>query len=85
MKKYNSRLKAVFMEIVDNQIKANDPPETRRTLNRLVDEGISTKDAKIYIARAICLEVFDLVKHGKEFSKERYLRNLARLPDAPQE
>jgi hypothetical protein len=27
------RLKAAFLEVVDNQLKANDPPETRETLD----------------------------------------------------
>ena len=34
MEKSNPHLHAAFMEVVDNQIAGNDPPETRETLNR---------------------------------------------------
>ena len=45
---HNPRLKASFLEVVDNQLKANDPPETRQTLDRLIAQGISQEDAKTY-------------------------------------
>jgi hypothetical protein len=37
--KTNPRLKAMIMEVVDNQLGANDPPEARSTLERLIAEG----------------------------------------------
>ena len=37
--KTNPRLKALIIEVVDNQLRANDPPETRSTLERLIEEG----------------------------------------------
>lgn len=36
----NPQLRASFLEVVDNQLKANDPPETRQTLDRLIAQGI---------------------------------------------
>jgi predicted nucleic-acid-binding protein len=81
----NPRLNASFLEVVDNQLRANDPPETRQTLDRLFAEGFSREDAKIYIARAVCVEVYNVLKHNETFNKARYLRNLQRLPEEPQE
>jgi hypothetical protein len=81
----NPRLKATFLQIVDNQLKANDPPETRQTLDRLIAEGISREDAKIYIAQAVCVEVFNIMKHNEPCDQARYVRNLQRLPKEPQE
>ncbi len=81
----NPRLKAAFLEIVENQLKANDPPETRQTLDRLIAQGISEEDAKIYIAQAVCVEVFNVMKHNQPSDQARYLRNLNRLPKEPQE
>ncbi len=81
----NPRLKAAFLEIVENQLQANDPPESRQTLNRLMAQGISEEDAKIYIAQAVCVEVFGVMKHNKPSDPTRYLRNLQRLPKEPQE
>lgn len=81
----NPRLKVAFLEVVDNQLKANDPPETRQTLDRLVAQGISLEDAKIYIAQAVCLEVFNVMKHNQPSDQKRYVRNLQRLPKEPLE
>jgi hypothetical protein len=85
MKKSNPRLKRVFLEVVENQLEANDPPETRETLKRLTSEGISEDNAKIYIAQAVCVEVYHALKHKQEFNLQRYLKNLKRLPEEPEE
>jgi len=84
MKKHNPHLKAAFLETVDNQLADNDPPETKETLDRLITQGLSEEDAKIYIAQAVSVEVFDIMKHQKEFNQDRYLKNLKRLPDEPE-
>jgi predicted nucleic-acid-binding protein len=81
----NPRLKATFLQIVDNQLKANDFPETRQTLERLIAQGISREDAKLYIAQAVCVEVFNVMKHNQPSDHARYVRNLQRLPEEPQE
>ena len=85
MEDYNPHLKAAFLETVENQLADNDPPETKETLYRLIAEGISEDDSKLFIAQAICVEVFDVMKHQKEFNLDRYLKNLKRLPDEPEE
>ena len=81
----NPRLRASFLEVVDNQLKANDPPETRQTLDRLIAQGISKEDAKICIAQAVCFEVFNVLKHNKPSDQKRYIRNLQQLPKEPTE
>lgn len=81
----NPYLKAAYLEAVDNQLKNNDPPETKETFDRLVEEGFSEEDAKVLIAQAVCLETYFFLKHHKEFNRERYLRNLRRLPKEPEE
>ena len=85
MEKTNPRLKRAFLDIVDNQLEANDPPQTRETFERLKAEGISQSDAKIYIAQAVCLEVWDILRNKREFNAKRYLRNLKNLPQEPEE
>jgi hypothetical protein len=82
---YNPILRAQFLEVVENQLKANDPPETRETFDRLLSEGISEEDAKIYIAQAVCVEVLCILKQRKPFNLKRYVTNLKRLPEAPKE
>jgi len=84
-RKASPRLRAIFLETVDNQLNMDDPPETRQTLKRLMNEGISEQDAKIYIAQAVVTEVFRTMKYGETFDAGRYRRNLCRLPEPPSE
>ena len=49
MRKTDPHLQAAFMEIVDNQIRDNEPPETHETLYRLQALGLSEPEAKRYI------------------------------------
>lgn len=81
MKKSSPKLKASILEVVNNQLKLGDPPETRQTFNRLIGEGVSEKNAKIYIGQAVAIEIFNIMKHGETFNLARYLNNLSRLPD----
>ena len=83
MKKSNPHLKESLMDVVDNQLRDDDPPETRQTFNRLISQGISEEDAKIYIGQAVCVEIWDIMRNRKEFNKERFIRNLKRLPEEP--
>jgi hypothetical protein len=85
MEKTSPHLKAAFMEVVDNQIRDNNPPETRETLNRLKSQGISEEDSRLYIGQAVCVEVWDILKNKKEFNRERFVRNLKNLPEEPKE
>ena len=82
---YNPLLREQFLEVVENQLEAKDPPETRETFDRLVSEGISEEDAKIYIAQAVCLEALSVLKHRHPFNLKRYVKNLNRLPKEPRE
>jgi len=82
---HNPHLKAAILQVVSNQLRANDPPETRQTLDRLVSERISAEDAKTYIAQAVCVEIWHALYNKKPFNRERYLKNLKRLPKEPLE
>ena len=85
MNKSKHILKASILEVVNKQLKAGDPPETRQTFNRLIGEGISEADAKIYIGQAVAVEIFNVMKHNESFNLDRYRKNLSRLPEEPYE
>lgn len=74
--------KQVF-EIIDNQLKANDPPETKLTYDRLRKKGFNDYQTKQYIGQCVIVELFDVLKDGKSFDNERYVRNLQALPKEP--
>ena len=83
--KTNPRLKAAILQVVDNQINANDPPETKQTLDRLLSEGHSDEDAKKLIGCIVSSEIFDILKEQEEFNLERFVSALNALPKLPWE
>ena len=72
-----------MLEVVDNQIDANDPPLVKETFNRLRKLGISRKESKKYIACALSVEIFDVVRNSNEIDYDRYFENLKKLPEMP--
>ena len=74
-----------MVEAIENQLKENDPPETKRTLKRLMKMGETRENAIRYIACALSVEVFDALKNKIPYNEERYIRNLLALPTLPDE
>ena len=81
--KTNPQMKATIIEVVDNQLKANDPPETRFTLERLTEDGYSEKEAKELIGCVVTSEIFDVMKNKEEFNHQRFVDALNKLPRLP--
>jgi hypothetical protein len=78
---FNPTLQATYLEIVDTQLRENDPPETRKTYERLKGLGYGDRDARILVASAIAAETYYIMRDGTPFNKERLLRYLDQLPD----
>jgi len=74
--------KQIFV-VVNNQLRANKPPETKLTLERLKGLGYSEQDAKMYIGQCVAVELFQILKFKKPFDEVRYIRNLKKLPKEP--
>lgn len=83
--KTNKHLHNAILQIIDNQIEANDPPETKQTMDRLLSEGHSEKEAKRLIGCIISSEIFDILKKEEEFNPERFIGALNALPKLPWE
>jgi len=73
----------VVIEIVENQIRDNDPLETRITLERLMALGESRENAMRYIASVLSVEIYETLKGETPYNQERYLTNLKNLPELP--
>lgn len=78
--KVNKVLKGQFIEIVENQLKANNPPETKQTYQRLLDLGINASEAKMYIGQCVAFEIFHVMKNQEVFNEKRFIGNLNKLP-----
>ena len=79
----NPYLKSAILEVVENQLQANDPPETRQTYDRLISEGYSEVEAKKLIGCVVSLEIFDVLKKQEPFNPERFAKALNELPKIP--
>lgn len=77
----NAELRAAYLEVVENQLRDNDPPETRETYERLCTEGFTEKNAKILIASVIAFETYQMMSTNSPFNRDRFVRHLNMLPD----
>ena len=81
----NPNLKVAILEVVDNQLKANDPPETRQTFERLISEGYSEEEAKKLIGSVVAVEIFDVFSKQEPFNPKRFVKALNNLPNLPED
>lgn len=79
----NPYLRAGIMEVMENQLRNNDPPRTRQTFKRLVEAGHSEEEAKRLIACVVSAEIFDVLKKNEPFNLERFVKALNKLPEMP--
>jgi hypothetical protein len=81
--KSNPHLRAAIMEVVENQLRDNDPPQTRQTFSRLIEAGHSEKEAKRLIGCVVSAEIFDVLKKNEPFNLDRFVKGLNNLPAMP--
>jgi hypothetical protein len=79
----NPALQAAILQVVDNQLREDTPPETRLTLARLHAAGYSEQEAKRLIGVVVLHEIFDTLKHRTPYNEARYVAALRRLPQLP--
>lgn len=83
--KSNPILKKAIFSVVNNQLKDNNPPETKQTYERLLKEGHSESEAKRLIGCVVVAEIFDILKKKELFNQQRFVAALNRLPKIPGE
>ena len=71
---------AVF-EAINNQIEDNDPPETKKTYDRLMKELKNHDEVMEYLGVVMRSEILDILKTKKPFNRKRYVERLNKLPD----
>ena len=79
----NPELGRAVLEVVENQIRDNEPPETRQTVARIVGEGYTEDEARRLISCAVTVEIWHIIRHREPFNRARFLWNLAHLPREP--
>ena len=75
----NPHLKAAILEVVENQLRENNPPETQQTLERLLAAGYSRKQAIEMIGSAVMEEIWGVLHERKPFDRTRFTALLEKL------
>ena len=81
--KTNEKVRAHILEVVENQLQENNPPETQITYDRLIGEGLNDLQVRQLIAQCVAVEIFEVMKYGKPYDNNRYIKNLKKLPEEP--
>ena len=85
MNESKKRRRRMILEVVENQIRDKDPPETRQTLKRLIKEGFSREEAVELIGAVVVNEIYNVLKQEKSFNRKRFVAALRQLPKLPYE
>ena len=73
------RVKRAILEIVENQLRDNEPPETQQTLKRLLSVGYSRQEAVEMIGSAVASEIWYVLHEKQQYDAERYKAALNKL------
>ncbi len=73
------RMKKLILEVVNNQLRDNDPPVTKQTYQKLLELGYSPSEAKEKIGAVLMEEIYDIMKENKPHDEERYREALLDL------
>ena len=82
---FDPQVQAAILEIVDNQLRDNDPPETQQTYKRLLKQDYSSEEAKRLIAAVLVVELNEMARANEFFDHARFVKALKRLPRLPWE
>lgn len=81
--KEGDKIREQIFEIIKNQIRDNNPPETKATFDRLRKQGFDDFQTRQLIGQCLAVELFEVMKFGRPYNNERYIRNLKALPKKP--
>ena len=81
----NEIMREQLFEVIDNQLRDNDPPEVKAASKRLKKMGFEKMEIKEMLAYCLSLEIYNIMALEKEFDEERYIKNIKGLPEEPSE
>ena len=84
-KNHNQKIRKAILEVINNQIQDNNPPETKQALLRLQGQGLSQEEALKLIGYVVASEVFNVLKQNRPYDEGRYISALNALPKLPWE
>jgi len=81
----NPALSTAILEIVDNQLAAGLPIETRQTYDRLVGDGYTSEESRRLIGCVVVSEIIQVAQRHEPYDEGRFVAALYRLPKLPWE
>lgn len=72
---------AALKETLEAQVAADDPPETRLTLARLLHDGIPEDEAWRWLSAVLLQEMALIMRDNRPFDHEGYIEALRHLPE----
>jgi len=75
----NIRLKKIILDIVENQLKDNDPPVTKLAYQKLLDVGYFMAEAKEIIGAVVLTEIYDVLKENQPYDEKRFAQALEEM------
>lgn len=81
----NRYLQQAMVEVVENQLRDLNPPETKQLYDRLKTEGFSDKETRRLIGCVVATEIFGILRNNREFDQARFAQSLSTLPDLPED
>ena len=75
----NLKLKKTIREVVENQLRANDPPCTKDANEQLLNAGYIKSEAKDKIGAVVLTEIYDILRAGQSYDEEKYKKSLEEI------
>ena len=83
--KTNRRVGELVIQAIKEQIRLNDPPETKGTFDRLRREGHAEEEVYQMLGCVLTSEIYEVMKHERVFDRDLYVQRLRALPKLPWE
>ena len=74
------RLNKAVREVIDQQIYDGSPSETQDAMERLLEEGFTQDQAYDLIGMVVSAEIFEVIREGRPYNREKYASALDLLP-----
>lgn len=85
MEKTNRRAGELVIQAIKEQIRLDDPPETKVTFDRLRRDGHTKEEVYQMLGCVLISEIYEVLKQERVFDKDLYVQRLRALPKLPWE
>ncbi|MGB0388491.1 MAG: hypothetical protein ACPGWR_27040 [Ardenticatenaceae bacterium] len=76
-------LREMASEVINEQMKNEEPPETKQTYLRLLSEGYSQDQAYHFLGSVLIYEMHYMLERNITYDNDRYVKMLHNLPRLP--